>query len=131
MVDSFNGVIVEEILVIQQIGDVEMIEEGDVFVIVIEIFVVVGSIENVDLFFVEGDFDDILVLCIIFLQYLSSFVVILLIGSNDEEIILMVYQGLLIQSLYFVDCIVEFVDDGSVCFFFDFQQQMKVNLLFL
>ena len=52
---------------------------------------------------------------ITFLQYLSSPVVTLLIGSGEKETILTAHQGLLVQSPYFAEACAEFADDGSVC----------------
>ena len=49
-----------------------------------------------------------------FLQYLSSPVVTLLIGSGEKETILTAHQGLLVRSPYFADACAEFADDGSV-----------------
>jgi len=52
---------------------------------------------------------------ITFVQYLSSPVVTLLVGSGDKETILTAHQGLLVQSPYFAEACAEFADDGSVC----------------
>ncbi|KAK0711924.1 hypothetical protein B0H67DRAFT_492035 [Lasiosphaeris hirsuta] len=48
-----------------------------------------------------------------FLQYLSSPVVTLLIGTGDTETILTAHQGLLTQSTFFAEACAEFSDDGS------------------
>ncbi|KAK3933928.1 hypothetical protein QBC46DRAFT_414371 [Diplogelasinospora grovesii] len=48
-----------------------------------------------------------------FLQYLTSPIVTLLIGSGDNETILTAHQGLLTQSSFFADACAEFADDGS------------------
>jgi hypothetical protein len=52
---------------------------------------------------------------ITFVQYLSSPIVTLLVGSGDKETILTAHQGLLTQSPYFAEACAEFADDGSVC----------------
>ncbi|KAK4143134.1 uncharacterized protein C8A04DRAFT_12643 [Dichotomopilus funicola] len=48
-----------------------------------------------------------------FLQYLSSPIVTLLVGSGETETILTAHQGLLVQSPYFQEACAEFADDGS------------------
>lgn len=65
--------------------------------------------------FAEGGPDDPPASRITFLQYLTSPIVTLLIGSGETETILTAHQGLLVQSPYFAEACGEFADDGSVC----------------
>ncbi|KAK4196051.1 hypothetical protein QBC40DRAFT_288029 [Triangularia verruculosa] len=113
MADSFNTDIVESTPATQQTGDVEMTEGGDARAAGSETPAAAASTENADLPFAEGGPDDCPPPRITFLQYLTSPIVTLLIGSNDEETILTAHQGLLTQSPYFADRIAEFADDGS------------------
>src|SRR3954471_24531596 len=46
-----------------------------------------------------------------FVQYLSTPIVTLLIGSGDSETVLTAHQGLLSQSTYFAEQCAEFTDD--------------------
>jgi hypothetical protein len=49
-----------------------------------------------------------------FIQYLTSPVVTLLVGSGDSETILTAHQSLLTQSPFFAEACAEFANDGSV-----------------
>lgn len=49
-----------------------------------------------------------------FLQYLTSPVVTLIVGSGDSEAILTAHQSLLTQSPFFAEACAEFANDGSV-----------------
>jgi hypothetical protein len=49
-----------------------------------------------------------------FIQYLTSPVVTLLVGSGDNETILTAHQSLLVQSPFFAEACAEFANDGSV-----------------
>jgi hypothetical protein len=49
-----------------------------------------------------------------FIQYLTSPVVTLLVGSGDNETILTAHQSLLTQSPFFAEACAEFASDGSV-----------------
>lgn len=49
-----------------------------------------------------------------FIQYLTSPVVTLLVGSGDNETILTAHQSLLTQSPFFAEACAEFANDGSV-----------------
>lgn len=49
-----------------------------------------------------------------FMQYLTSPVVTLLVGSGDNETILTAHQSLLTQSPFFAEACAEFANDGSV-----------------
>lgn len=51
---------------------------------------------------------------ITFIQYLTSPVVTLLVGSGDSETILTAHQSLLTQSPFFAEACAEFANDGSV-----------------
>jgi hypothetical protein len=50
-----------------------------------------------------------------FVQYLSTPIVTLLLGSGDNETVLTAHQGLLTQSPFFAEQCNDFTDDGSVC----------------
>lgn len=49
-----------------------------------------------------------------FIQYLTSPVVTLIVGSGDNEAILTAHQSLLTQSPFFAEACAEFANDGSV-----------------
>jgi hypothetical protein len=65
--------------------------------------------------FAEEGPDDAPPARITYVQYLSSPIVTLLVGSGEAETILTAHQGLLMQSPYFAAACAEFTDDGSVC----------------
>ncbi|KAK3334561.1 hypothetical protein B0H65DRAFT_437073 [Neurospora tetraspora] len=48
-----------------------------------------------------------------FLQYLSSPIVTLIVGTGDQETILTAHQSLLVQSPWFAEACADFTDDGS------------------
>ncbi|KAK4160677.1 hypothetical protein QBC43DRAFT_219272 [Cladorrhinum sp. PSN259] len=64
--------------------------------------------------FAEGVPEDTAAPRITFLQYLTSPMVTLLIGSGENETILTAHQQLLTQSPYFAERCAEFTDDGSI-----------------
>jgi hypothetical protein len=110
MADSFNEEVVEDAQATGGADDVEMVEgtagaatENP------------NSKNDSELPFAEGVPEDPVPERVTFLQYLSSPVVTLLIGSGEKETILTAHQGLLVQSPYFADACAEFADDGSVC----------------
>lgn len=51
-----------------------------------------------------------------FLQYLSSPIVTLIVGTGDQEAVLTAHQSLLIQSSWFAEACADFTDDGTVRF---------------
>ncbi|KAK3295327.1 uncharacterized protein B0H64DRAFT_144393 [Chaetomium fimeti] len=107
MADSFNEGMVEDApAAATGTGDVEMAEGA----------ATAAAAENPNssvLPFAEGVPEDPVPERVSFLQYLSSPVVTLLIGTGDKETILTAHQGLLVQSPYFADACAEFADDGS------------------
>jgi hypothetical protein len=112
MADSFNEEVVEDAQATAGADDVEMIEGATT----------AAGTENPnnnkndsELPFAEGVPEDPVPERVTFVQYLSSPVVTLLIGSGEKETILTAHQGLLVQSPYFADACAEFADDGSVC----------------
>ncbi|KAK4116015.1 hypothetical protein N656DRAFT_774202 [Canariomyces notabilis] len=68
---------------------------------------------NAELPFAEGGPEDAPAPRTTFLQYLTSPVVTLLVGSGENETILTAHQGLLTRSPFFAEACAEFVDDGS------------------
>ncbi|KAH6838518.1 hypothetical protein B0I37DRAFT_358274 [Chaetomium sp. MPI-CAGE-AT-0009] len=105
MADSFNEEMVEDAPAASTTtADVEMAEGA------------VATTENPngsELPFAEGVPEDPVPERVSFLQYLSSPVVTLLIGTGDNETILTAHQGLLVRSPYFADACAAFTDDGS------------------
>ncbi|KAK3369463.1 hypothetical protein B0T24DRAFT_361141 [Lasiosphaeria ovina] len=103
MADSFS----EEILDDAQIGtgaDAEMAEgAGDNE----------GKPNGFELPFAEGSTEDPPAPRETFLQYLTSPIITLLVGSGDNETILTAHQGLLAQSPFFSGACAEFFDGGS------------------
>ncbi len=49
-----------------------------------------------------------------FIDYLTSPVVTLIVGSGENETILTAHQGLLVQSPFFAEACAAFTNDGSV-----------------
>jgi hypothetical protein len=76
-----------------------------------------GNPNSSELPFAEEGPDDAPPARITYVQYLSSPIVTLLVGSGEAETILTAHQGLLMQSPYFAEACAEFADDGSVCSF--------------
>ncbi|KAK4187529.1 hypothetical protein QBC35DRAFT_474439 [Podospora australis] len=116
MADSFESSNAEDAPVASTAAaDVEMTEGGDASAAGAEVETAATTENGGDnLPFAEGGPDDSTPAPrITFLQYLTSPIVTLLIGSNDEETILTCHQGLLTQSPYFADRCAEFTDDGS------------------
>ncbi|KAK3368722.1 hypothetical protein B0H63DRAFT_529088 [Podospora didyma] len=104
MADSFNEEIADAAPV-NSGADVEMIEgaaEDDT------------AANGSELPFAEASAEDPPAPRITFLQYLTSPIVTLLVGSGDSETILAAHQGLLTQSPYFAEACAELLDDGSV-----------------
>lgn len=64
--------------------------------------------------FAEGGAEEPSAPRVSFVQYLSTPIVTLLIGTGDNEHVLTAHQGLLSQSTYFAEQCAEFTDDGSV-----------------
>lgn len=107
MADSFNEETIEDAPAAPTAGDVEMGEGA------------AAAAENPNSselpFAEDGPDDDAPAPRITFVQYLSSPVVTLLVGSGETETILTAHQGLLMQSPYFAAACAEFANDGSVC----------------
>ncbi|KAL2257602.1 hypothetical protein VTK26DRAFT_9415 [Humicola hyalothermophila] len=72
-----------------------------------------AALGHSELPFAEGGPDDPPAPRTTFLQYLTSPIVTLLVGSGEAETILTAHQGLLVQSPYFAEACAEFADDGS------------------
>ncbi|KAK0703248.1 hypothetical protein B0T26DRAFT_744221 [Lasiosphaeria miniovina] len=68
---------------------------------------------NFELPFAEGSGEDPPAPRVTFLQYLTSPIITLLVGSGDNETILTAHQGLLTESPFFSAACAEFLDDGS------------------
>lgn len=109
MSESFNEEILEE-NPIHPGADVEMAEGGAGE----EETAAVAAANGSELPFAEDGPDEPEAPRTTFLQYLSSPIVTLLIGSGDAETILTAHQGLLTQSTFFAEACAEFADDGSV-----------------
>jgi len=115
MADSFSEDIIEDAPSANASADVEMTEgakptaAGEGAAAATE-----GGNGGSELPFAEGVPDDTPAPRITFLQYLTSPMVTLLIGSGETETILTAHQGLLMQSPFFADRCAEFTDDGSV-----------------
>lgn len=110
MADSFSEDVTEDAPSVNASADVEMTEGAKPTAASDE-----AANGGPDLPFAEGVPEDTSAPRITFLQYLTSPVVTLLIGSGDAETILTAHQGLLMQSPFFADRCAEFTDDGSVC----------------
>ncbi|KAK4464016.1 hypothetical protein QBC42DRAFT_321677 [Cladorrhinum samala] len=114
MADSFSEDIIEDAPSANASADVEMTEgakptaAGEGAAAATE-----GGNGGSELPFAEGVPDDTPAPRITFLQYLTSPMVTLLIGSGETETILTAHQGLLMQSPFFADRCAEFTDDGS------------------
>lgn len=105
MADSFNEGTIEDAPAAPTAGDVEMGEGA-----------AAENANDSELPFAEdGPDGDAPSPRITFVQYLSSPVVTLLVGSGENETILTAHQGLLMQSPYFAAACAEFANDGSVC----------------
>ncbi|KAK3322811.1 hypothetical protein B0H66DRAFT_555262 [Apodospora peruviana] len=109
MADSINDSdIIEEVPATQGGGDLEMAEgAGDVDEAAAQ------HANGSELPFAEDGPEDPAAPRTTFLQYLTSPVVTLLIGSGDTETILTAHQGLLVHSPFFAEAYAEFADDGS------------------
>ena len=110
MADSFNE-ITEDAPAASTAADVEMAEGAA------ESAAATENPDGSELPFAEGGPDDPSPPAprITFLQYLTSPIVTLLIGSGENETILTAHQSLLVQSPYFAAACAEFADDGSAC----------------
>src|SRR5205814_1261237 len=105
MADSFNEEILEDAPPSAR-ADVEMAETAGEE----------GTHANgSELPFAEADPEDPPAPRTSFVQYLSTPIVTLLIGSGDTEHVLTAHQGLLSQSTFFAEQCAEFTDDGSAC----------------
>jgi hypothetical protein len=88
--------------------DVEMVEGGD------EAPAADANAPSDLLFAEDGPEEAPLVPRTTFIQYLTSPMVTLLVGSGDSETILTAHQALLIESPFFAEACAEFANDGSV-----------------
>jgi hypothetical protein len=105
MADSFNEETMVEDAPRGSAADIEM-AEGETGA--------ASENPNAELPFAEGGPEDAPAPRTTFLQYLTSPVVTLLVGSGENETILTAHQGLLTRSPFFAEACAEFVDDGSV-----------------
>jgi hypothetical protein len=110
MAGSFNE-IAEDAPTASTVADVEMAEGAT------ESAAATENHDDSELPFTKGGPDDPSPPAprITFLQYLTSPIVTLLIGSGESETILTAHQSLLVQSPFFAGACAEFADDGSVC----------------
>lgn len=109
MADKFNDEMVEDAPAATTAADVEMAEGAAGSVAATE------NPTGSELPFAESGPDDAPPPRVTFLQYLTSPIVTLLIGSGEDATILTAHQSLLVQSPYFAAACAEFADDGSVC----------------
>lgn len=112
MSESFNEDIIEDSPAAPS-GDVEMTESGAAA----EGASAEDAPANKDeLPFAEESADSSPPPRVTFLQYLSSPIVTLIVGTGDQETVLTAHQSLLVQSPWFAEACADFTDDGSVCF---------------
>ncbi|KAK4135269.1 hypothetical protein BT67DRAFT_440946 [Trichocladium antarcticum] len=107
MADKFNDEMVEDAPAATTAADVEMAEGAAGSVAATE------NPTGSELPFAESGPDDAPPPRVTFLQYLTSPIVTLLIGSGEDATILTAHQSLLVQSPYFAAACAEFADDGS------------------
>ncbi|KXX79137.1 hypothetical protein MMYC01_204159 [Madurella mycetomatis] len=106
MADIFNESTIEEAPAASTSADIDMAEDA-------EATGAGGNPSNAMLPFAEGGPVKTLTPRVTFLQYLTSPMVTLLIGSGENETILTAHQSLLTQSPFFADACAVFADDGS------------------